>query len=335
MELLIIGGTIFLGRYLVESALERGHRVTLFNRGQHSPELFPEVEKLRGDRDGGLDALRGRRWDAVIDTCGYVPRIVRASAELLAGAVDHYTFISSISVYAKLDRPGMDEQAELGRLDDETVEQITGETYGPLKVLCERAVEQALPGRALIVRPGLIVGPHDVSDRFPYWPRRVARGGEVLAPGHPRVLTQIIDVRDLADWTVAMAERRATGAYNATGPAAPLTMGEVLETCREVTGSDARFTWVDDAFLLGQGVGPWMELPLWVPEEPDSAGFSAVDCSRAIGAGLTFRPLADTVRATLAWDAARPADTPRRAGLAAEREAQVLAAWHTRPGAAG
>jgi 2'-hydroxyisoflavone reductase len=333
MDLLIIGGTIFLGRYLVESALERGHRVTLFNRGQHNPELFPEAEKLRGDRDGGLGALAGRRWDAVIDTCGYVPRIVRASAEFLAGAADHYTFISSISVYAKLDRPGMDERADVGRLEDETVEQVTGETYGPLKALCERAAEEAMPGRTLIIRPGLIVGPHDVSDRFPYWPRRIARGGEVLAPGHPGVLTQIIDVRDLAEWTIAMVERRATGIYNATGPAAPLTMGEVLEACRQVTGSDARFTWIDDAFLLEQGVGPWMELPLWVPEEPDSAGFSAVDCGRAIGAGLTFRPLGDTVRATLDWDASRPADTTYRAGLAAKREAQVLAAWHARQGA--
>ncbi|HEU4322844.1 MAG TPA: SDR family oxidoreductase [Roseiflexaceae bacterium] len=330
MNLLILGGTVFLGRYLVESALARGHQVTLFNRGQHNPDLFPEVEKLRGDRDGGLNALQGRRWDAVIDTCGYVPRIVRDSAELLAGAVEHYTFISSISVYARLDRLGMDEDSPLGTLEDETVEQVTGETYGPLKVLCERAAERAMPGRALVIRPGLIVGPHDISDRFPYWPRRIARGGEVLAPGRPESLTQIIDVRDLADWTVAMVERRATGAYNATGPERPLTMGELLETCRAVVGDDARLTWVDEAFLLEQGVAPWSEVPLWVPESPDTVGFSAVDCRRAIDAGLTFRPLEDIIQATLDWDRSRPADTKHRAGLAAEREAEVLAAWRAR-----
>lgn len=330
MNLLILGGTVFLGRSLVESALARGHQVTLFNRGQHNPELFPQVEKLRGDRDGGLDALRGRRWDAVIDTCGYVPRVVRDSAHVLADAVEHYTFISSISVYAKLDRLGMDEDSPLGTLTDERIEQITGETYGPLKALCERAVEQVLPQRTLVVRPGLIVGPHDISDRFPYWPRRIAQGGEVLAPGRPTSLTQIIDVRDLADWTIAMVERRAIGVYNATGPERPLSMGDLLETCRAVVGSNARLTWVDEAFLLEQGVQPWSEVPLWMPETPDTIGFSAVDCRRAIGVGLTFRPLEEIIQATLDWDRSRPVDTRYRAGLAAEREAEVLAAWHTR-----
>src|SRR5262245_38592594 len=194
MKLLILGGTVFLGRYLVETALAHGHEVTLFNRGQHNPDLYPDVEKLHGDRDGGLDILRGRRWDAVIDTCGYVPRVVRASAELLAGAVDHYTFISSISAYPSFKAIGNDERPPVGTLADPTVEEVTGESYGPLKALCEQAVEQALPGRTLNIRPGLIVGPYDPSDRFTYWPHRVAQGGEVLAPGRPERHVQVVDV---------------------------------------------------------------------------------------------------------------------------------------------
>lgn len=332
MKLLILGGTIFLGRYLVESAQSRGHEVTLFNRGQHSPELFPDIEKLRGDRDGSLEALKGRRWDAVIDTSGYVPRVVRQSAELLADMVDHYTFISSISVYPTFPRPGTNENDPVGTLDDETVEQVTGETYGPLKALCEQAVESALPGRTLAIRPGLIVGPHDHSDRFPYWPRRVAQGGEVLAPSRPEMHTQIIDVRDLADWNVQMVESRQTGVYNATGPNYTLTIGRLLDECRAVTGSDAHFTWVSEPFLLEAGVGPWMELPLWIPDQSDAdmVGFSDVDVGKAIGAGLTFRPLAETIRDTLAWDATRPFGVERRAGLGPEREKEVLRAWHAR-----
>jgi 2'-hydroxyisoflavone reductase len=334
MRLLILGGTVFLGRYLVESALERGHDVTLFNRGQHSPELFPEVEKLRGDRDGTLDALKGRSWDAVIDTCGYVPRIVRASAELLSEAVNHYTFISSISVYPHFRQRGVDESAAVATIEDETTEEITGESYGPLKALCEQAVESALPGRTLVIRPGLIVGPYDHSDRFPYWPRRVAQGGEVLAPGNPEAHTQIIDVRDLAAWNIRMVEANKTGTYNATGPETPLTMRHVLEVCRDATGSDARLTWVSEQFLLEQGVGPWIEIPLWIPSEndPDMVGFSDASISKALADGLTFRPLTDTIKATLEWDASRPPIAERRAGLKAEREAELLHAWHIRNG---
>jgi 2'-hydroxyisoflavone reductase len=331
MQLLILGGTVFLGRALVDAALARGHEVTLFNRGQHGPELYPQAERLRGDRDGGLDALRGRRWDAAIDTSGYVPRVVRASADLLAEAVEHYTFISTISVYANFQRPGMDEQAAVGALADPAVETVDGETYGPLKALCEQAVEQALPGRALIIRPGLIVGPHDPSDRFTYWVKRVAEGGEVLAPVRPGWHTQLIDVRDLAEWTLALVKARQTGVYNATGPAEPLTFGDVLGTCQAASGSDARYTWVAEEFLAQREVGPWIELPLWVPEsDPDMAGFAAVDCSKAIGAGLRFRELAATVRDTLAWAATRPADHQWRAGLARSREAELLAQWHAR-----
>jgi 2'-hydroxyisoflavone reductase len=333
MKILVLGGTVFLGRHIVDNALARGHEVTLFNRGRHNPDLFPDVEKLRGDRDGDLGVLAGRRWDAAIDTSGYIPRVVRATATALADAVNHYTFISSISVYADFRTPHMDERAPVGTLTDPTVEEVTGESYGPLKALCEQAVEEVLPGRALIVRPGLLVGPPDPTDRFTYWPHRVAAGGEVLAPGRPEHAIQFIDARDLAAWIVRMVEAGQTGVYNATGPATPYTLGELLETCRVAAGNDARFTWVPEAFLLEREVGPWMEVPLWVPEEEDNAGFDNVDCSKALAAGLTFRPVLDTVRDTLAWDAGRPADTERRAGLKPEREADLLAAWHAREAA--
>lgn len=329
MKLLILGGTSFLGRHLVEIAQARGHTLTLFNRGQRNPDLFPDIERLRGDRDGDLTALHGHTWDAAIDTSGYFPRIVRASAELLADAVSHYTFVSSISVYSDVSIIGIDESAPVGALADPTVEEITGETYGPLKALCEQAVEQSLPDHALIIRPGLIVGPYDPTDRFTYWPHRVAQGGEVLAPARPDYLVQIIDARDLASWILTMVEAHQTGVYNATGPAHPLTLGNVLDTCRTVSGSDAHTTWVAEQFLLDQHVEPWMQLPLWVPEsDPANAGFSAINCHRAIAAGLTFRPLAGTVRDTLAWDATRPPDHEWRAGITREREAELLQAWH-------
>jgi 2'-hydroxyisoflavone reductase len=325
MKLLVLGGTVFLGRHLVEAALARGHEVTLFTRGQHNPELFPQVEKLRGNRDGELAVLRGRRWDAAIDTSGYVPRLVRASAELLADQVEHYTFISSISVYADVSKPGLDESTPVGKLEDETVEEVTGETYGPLKALCEQAAEAAMPGRVLIIRPGLIVGPHDPTDRFTYWPHRVAKGGDVLAPGRPERVVQFIDVRDLAEWTLRMVEARHTGTYHATGPDEPLPMQQLLETCKIASGSNARFTWVSDEQLLQEKVGPWMELPLWIPEnDPESVGFMRVNVGKAIAAGLTFRPLAETVRDTLAWDATRPPDAERKAGMKRERETELL-----------
>jgi 2'-hydroxyisoflavone reductase len=328
VQLLILGGTVYVGRHLVDAARRRGHEVSIFNRGQHNPDLHPDVEKLRGDRDGDLRALEGRRWDAAIDTSGYVPRVVRASAELLAGAVDHYTFISTLSVYSDVGTPGIDEHGKLGTLTDHTVEEVTGETYGPLKVLCEQAVEQAFADRAFIPRPGLIVGPYDPTDRFTYWLHRVARGGEVLAPNPPEAPIQFIDVRDLAEWTIRMVESHQTGIYNATGPDYVLTMGRLLEECRAVSGSDARFTWVDGRFLIEAGVTPWMGLPIWVGDEEEARGFHAIDCSKAIAAGLDFRPLAETIRDTLAWDATRPADTEWRAGLNADRERELLQTWH-------
>ena len=328
VKILILGGTVFLGRHLVDAALARGHEVTLFNRGQHNPDLYPQVEKLRGDRNGNLDTLKGRRWDTVIDTSGYVPRIVRESAELLSGATNHYTFISTISVFADFSTPGLNEESPTGKLKDESVEEVSGETYGPLKALCEQAAAQAMPGRVLTIRPGLIVGPYDPTDRFTYWPHRVARGGEVLAPGNPQKQVQFIDARDLAEWNIRMIEAGKTGIYNATGPDHGLTMGKTLDECKAVSGSDANFTWVPEQFLLDRGVQPWMELPLWLPEDGDHAGMNSVDCSKAFAAGLTFRPLAGTIRDTLAWDATRPADHEWRAGMKPEREAELLKEWH-------
>lgn len=328
MRVLILGGTHFLGRHLAEAALAQGHHVTLFNRGRQSEGLFPDAEHLRGDRDGDLSALQGRSWDVAIDTSGYVPRVVRASAQLLADAVEHYTFVSSISVYAGWPAVSrIDESSAVGTLADPAVEEVDGETYGPLKALCEQAVESSLPGRALIVRPGLIVGPYDPTDRFSYWPWRVARGGEVLAPGRPERLAQVIDARDLAEWILRMAAERVTGTYNATGPDYPLTMARLLTESQRVSGSDATFTWISDSFLKEQQVGEWVELPLWVPED-EGAGVGDVNCGRALAAGLTSRPLAETIRATLDWLATRPADYSWKAGLTPEREAEVLTAWH-------
>lgn len=334
MKVLIIGGTRFLGRALVDAALLRRHNITLFNRGQSNPNLFPQVEKLRGNRESeaDLDVFAGRRWDVVIDTCGFVPRHVLSMAKRLADQVDRYIFISTISVYSDSKTPGQDETASLGMLQDESIEEVTGESYGPLKVLCERAAESALPGRTLIIRPGLTVGPHDPTDRFTYWPVRLDRGGEVLAPGDPAVHTQFIDVRDLADWTIRMAEAKETGVFNATGPQGGPTMREVIETCRRTASHPSTVIWIPDAFLVEQEVGPWMELPLWLQE--DDRGLMAVQIDKAVQAGLTFRPLEDTIRDTLVWAKTRPADYQWRAGMSPEKERQVLDAWKERAGAA-
>jgi 2'-hydroxyisoflavone reductase len=334
MKILILGGTRFLGRHLVEAALTRSHEVTLFNRGRSNPDLFPGIERLRGDRDGNLQALKGRRWDAVIDTCGFVPRLVRASTELLADAVSHYSFISTVSVYSDLTRSRVDENAPVHELDDPTTEVIDGESYGGLKVLCERAAVEAMPGRVLNVRAGLIVGPHDSTDRFPYWPRRVARGGLVLAPGRPERQVQFVDVRDLAAWVVKMAESSQAGTFNATGPRDPLTMGGFLDACKRVTASDGTFVWASDAFLKAQEVAPYTEMPLWIPD--DLPGFNSIECTPALDQGLAFRPLAETIRDTLAWDASRPApdsDRSDRPGvrlpgsMRPERETALLRTW--------
>lgn len=321
MRLLVIGGTRFVGRHFVEVALARGHELTLFHRGKSNSNLFPDVEKILGDRETELDKLKGRRWDAVVDTCGYVPRVVRMSAEALADAVERYVFISSISVYADPVQAGADEDAPLQTMEDETSEEVM-QHYGALKVLCERAAEVVLPGRVLNVRPGMIVGPHDPTDRFTYWAVRAQKGGEALAPGKPERQVQMIDARDLGAWLVRMVEDKQTGAFNAAGPADKLTWGEWLNTCKSVTGSDVTYTWLSDEFLQANEV-PMEQLPFSVPEPYD--GIFAVSVQRALEAGLTFRPLADTVRDTLEW--INQLDRPLRIGLGSERETELLAAW--------
>jgi 2'-hydroxyisoflavone reductase len=328
MNILIIGGTRFLGRHLVDAALARGHVVTLFNRGKSNPGLFQELETIQGDREHDIAKLAtaGRAWDTVIDTCGYVPRIVRLSAQGLreAGSVGRYVFISSLSVYADLRKIGMDESDPVGKLEDEAVEEITGETYGPLKALCEKTVQELYGDSALIIRPGLIVGPNDPTDRFTYWPVRVARGGEVLAPEKPEVPVQIIDVRDLSEFTIQLIEENASGIYNATGPDYELIFGRMLETCKQVSSSDADFKWASVEFLNQNNVAPWSDIPVWVPDTVEDAGFSRFDISKAIQAGLKFRLLQDTVRDTIAWANTRPAEYEWRAGLKPEREAELL-----------
>ena len=335
MKLLVLGGTLFLGRHVVEQALADGHAVTIFTRGKTNPELFPAAERLTGDRAGDLSAFRGRKWDAVIDTCGYIPRIAQASARALSDAAGHYTFISSISVYAELKTPGILETAPVGVLRSPT-EEVGPESYGPLKALCESAVETAMPGRALIARPGLLVGPNDPSGRFTYWVRRIGAGGEILAPGDPAAPVQLIDARDAARWLVRCAVARVTGVFNLTGPASPLSMANVLDTCRATLNARARFTWVAEQFLLEHKIAPWTELPLWLPRE--DGGVMSVDIQKALACGLTFRSLEETIRDTFEWQAALGA-TPAPAlnisaapkpkvGMASEREVELLHVWH-------
>lgn len=320
MKLLIIGGTRFLGRALVDTAVARGHTVTLFNRGKSNPDLYANVEMIVGDRDGGLGGLQGQTWDAVIDTCGYVPRLVCDAAELLKDAVDHYTFISSISVYADFNMEGMDESAPLATLADESVEEITGETYGGLKVLCENVADEVMNGRTLHVRSGFIVGPNDFTDRFSYYPHRIAQGGEVLLPQGPDWPIQFIDASDIARWVILATEQKLTGPYNITGPATQLTFGELVQTCKDVSGSDATFTYASEAFMREnelEGV-----FPLWAGSA--MPGLHTANCQKALDAGLTFRPLADTIRDTLDYLNSLPADHVWRVGLALERERELL-----------
>ncbi len=322
MKTLILGGTRFVGRYLVTLSQARGDTLTLFNRGKSNPGLFPEVETVHGDRARDLSQLAGRKWDIVIDTCGYFPRLVGMSARALKDSVGRYVFISTISVYADFSKPGMDETGLLAKIQDETIEAITEESYGPLKVLCEQAVQELYGERALIVRPGLVVGPHDPSDRFTYWPVRVARGGEVLAPDRPEAPTQFIDVRDLDAFILEAAAQGMAGVFHATGEM--IGMGPVLETCKQVSGSDAAFRWAPVEFLEQHGVAPWSDLPAWIPDRGKEAGAARLDVSKARAAGLKYRPLEETVRDTLLWAQALPPDHKWRAGLSPEREQELL-----------
>ncbi len=318
MRYLILGGTKFVGRHIVEAAVARGHEVTLFHRGQTNPDAFPYLEHVFGDRDGGLDALADRDFDRVVDVSGYIPRVVGDSARFFADRTHHYTFISSESVYADLTEIGVDENGALAKLEDETTEEITDQTYGGLKVLCEKAVEDVYGRRSLIVRPGYVVGPEDHTDRFTYWVERIAEGGEVMAPGRPDRLTQVIDGRDLGDWVIWMADRRRFGPYNASGPEYMLTWGLLLNRIRFATGSDCDLTWVDDDFLAREKV----DLPL----AEDGASFY-VDSMRAVSEGLLFRSLADTISDTYAWSGRRGTDA-MAVGPSRDEEAALLAKFH-------
>ena len=339
LDILLLGGTRFLGVHLTEAALARGHRVTFFNRGRTRTELFPNIERLVGNRDGeslgGLQALEGRRFDAVIDTSGYVPRHVALSASLLASQAPHYLFISTVSVYRDFSQAN-DEQSALGTLEDPTIEKVDGNTYGPLKALCEQAALNAYRDQhCSILRPGLIVGPEDNTDRFTYWPARCARGGRFIAPGTPKDPIQIIDARDLAAFSLRCLEQRLSGTFNVISSWDQFTIGDLVATsisaAKEWTRppEEPSPVWMAADFLSTQNVAPWSDMPVWVPDGPDSYGFSRTSVKRAQAVGMRIRPLADTVTDTLQWHLKRPANEQAalRAGVKAEREAEVLAAW--------
>jgi 2'-hydroxyisoflavone reductase len=341
LKILILGGTAFLGPAFVNVARSRGHEITLFNRGKTNKDLYPDLVKLRGDRDGDLTALETGTWDVCLDTSGYIPHMVKASTELLKGRVDQYIFISSISVYADFKEKGLNEKSAVGVITDEeiatalTMKDITGLNYGPLKALCEQAASAAFGNKACNIRPGLIVGPRDRSDRFTYWPVRIAKGGEVMVPDKPEIPTQVIDVRDLAEFIVACCEKDINGVFNATSPPEELTMGELFDTCKSVSGSDATFTWVDPAFLEENEIAAWSDMPVWVPLDGDDAGHPFVNIDQALKAGLTFRPISETVRGTLDWwntVSQERKDKDMRSGITAEREAELLAKWHAAKG---
>jgi 2'-hydroxyisoflavone reductase len=337
LKILIMGGTAFIGPAFANMALARGHELTFFNRGRTNPHLFPGVEKIQGDRTVAEDVeqLRGREWDVVLDNSCYYPRVIDMVADIVKDVVKQYVVISTISVYAGYEEIGMTEDAPLATLEDPTTEEVTGETYGGLKVLCEQAAQNAMPDKTTVIRPGLIVGPMDRTDRFTYWPVRVDRGGEVLAPGVPDQGIQFIDVRDLMSFTLKCIEEQRLGVYHCTGKAGAVTTGRLLDGSKKIAGSDAKFTWVPADFLEEKEVAAWQEMPCWLPPEGEYAGFGSVDVSRAMEAGLTFRALDKTVADTLEWWKLQPENpegprTELRAGIAPEKEASVLEAWHAR-----
>lgn len=323
MRILILGGTVFVGRHLTEAALERGHDVTLFNRGKTNQDLFPDVEKLSGDRTNDLESLKGREWDVVIDTSGYIPGVVSKTASLLKDNVKRYIFISTISVYQDFKEKYVKEDHPVGKLEDETVEEVKGETYGPLKALCEKAIENIMPGRTLSIRPSLIVGPHDPTDRFTYWVDRFSRGGEVLVPGKKDRPLQWIDARDLSQWIIKMAEKEETGVYNATGYEKELTMGKFVQSLKELN-ADAEDLWVEDSSVLEAKIQPFTELPMWLPITEDYPhGYILVSNEKAMNKGLSFRSLQQTIEDTKEWHDNRK-DKTLKNGLDPDKEAKAL-----------
>lgn len=337
LRILILGGTRFIGLHMTALALERGHTLTFFNRGKTKTDRYPDVERIKGDRNGEIDGLKGRQWDAVIDNSGYVPRHVKLSAELLAPNVKQYVFVSSISVYPNFS-VARDESSPVGKLADETIEKVDGETYGPLKALCEQAAERAVPGRTTIIRPGLIVGPDDNTDRFTYWPARAARGGEFIAPGAPTDAFQIIDARDLAAFTLNAVENNHTGVYNLVSNVNDFKFGELTDACIAAANKLAgpadkpRAVFLPADFLEQQQVAPWSEMPVWLPAKGDEAAFAGTSNEAALAKGLKIMPLRKTVNDTLAWHLKRPAEEREKlkAGIAPDKEATVLATWKAR-----
>jgi len=333
LRILVLGGTGFIGPYQVQYALDRGHTVTLFNRGKTNPKLFPTVEKLIGDRNGHLESLEGREWDAVIDNSVQTdPHWVTLSASLLQKSVKQYVFVSTRSVYSDLSRVPMTSEAPVFTEETARWDRSRPMPYGLVKALAEKEAQKYFPGRTTIVRPGLIIGPGDLTDRFTYWPVRIERGGEVLAPGDGTDPVQIIDARDLAEWMIRLVEQNAPGVFNAVGPKNPRSFAEFLYGIKAATTSEATFTWVDADFLIAHDVRPYREMPVWQPARGKNLGFARFDITPELALGLTFRPLAVTTRDTLDYYHMQPPERQEklRAGLEAEHEAQVLAEWHTR-----
>lgn len=324
LKILILGGTTFLGPHLVQELQQHGHEVTIFTRGNQSSK-FSNIEELQGDRDGDLEALKNRSWDAIIDTSGHLPRLVRESSRLLANSTNHYTFISTIGVYQDFYKQQIDENYPVATLENENTEEITEKNYGALKAACEEVIQSSFQNCCLIIRPGLIVGPLDSTNRFAYWPVRLKNGGETLAPGSPNQLLQIIDVRDLAKWVVAMVEQQATGVYNVTGPAKPMNFKQFLKECQDVTHSNATLTWVDEDFLIEHHIQDWIEIPLWLSYKRNMPGFLNVSIEKALKAGLTFRPISETIKAVLDEDNHKI--DKNQNGLNAEKEHMLLNRW--------
>ncbi|MFQ5607499.1 MAG: NAD-dependent epimerase/dehydratase family protein [Candidatus Zixiibacteriota bacterium] len=327
MRVLIIGGTRFVGRALVEALVSRNHTLTLFNRGKSNPGLFPDIEEIHGDRETDLEKLAGRKWDVAIDTCGYVPRIVRKSTDLLADKVERYLFISTLSVYADFSRPATKEDFPLAQLKNETTEEVSAKTYGGLKALCESAVLDTFAERALIVRPGYIVGPHDPTDRFTYWMWRVSQGGTMLAPEPRNMAIRFVDVRDLAEFFTQAIERISRGVYNVSGPSHDLTLENLLNLARKLTGVQTRVVWVNAKFMADSDVKFGSDFPLCSPDKEKHRGFGSVDYSKALALGLRFRPLEDTIRDTLTWATSRGDHYALKAGLSPDREKEALDKW--------
>ena len=330
-RILILGGTGFIGPHMVREMLRRGHEVTLFNRGRTNNALFPDLTTLKGDRNNDLGALQGGRWDVIVDNSGYVPRHVADSARLLADAADHYVYVSTISAYASLAEP-LDEDAPLATIDDESIEEVTNETYGPLKALCEkRAASEFGADRLTILRPTYICGPGDRTDRYTYWPARTLNGGEMIWPGTPDDEIQIIDVRDLANFTADVADKRTLGTFNTVTPVGAFTMGQLKDDCLAVTAADMTPVWVANSFIESQETGGGNAFPIWVPPEPEYGGAARVSGERAVAAGLHNRPTRETARDTVAWWKTLPEErrsTPR-AGLAPDTEASILENWRS------